>query len=136
MAAKQEENNIQPRVIGIGGIFFYAQQPEHISAWYAKNLGIDLNPWGGASFHSRDLNEKEKVQSLEWKPFTEGDSYFEPSNKPFMINYRVEQIEALVAQLHENGVKILDEITHYEGIGKFVHIMDEEGNKLELWESE
>lgn len=132
----QRQNPDSPKAIGIGGIFFYSKHPEQTRQWYAKNLGIELNAWGGASFNSSEEEEAGENHSIEWKPFPDGDSYFQPSEKPFMINYRVQHIEALLVQLRANGVQILDEIKHYEGIGKFLHIMDEEGNKLELWEAE
>ncbi|MEZ5003548.1 MAG: VOC family protein [Chitinophagales bacterium] len=125
-----------PKVTGIGGVFFYSDQPEKTKAWYSQNLGIIINDWGSSSFESRDINDSEKINSLQWKPFKTGDQYFSPSEQPFMINYQVQNIEALVSQLKENGVTILDSIVAYEGIGKFVHIMDEEDNKIELWEPE
>lgn len=125
-----------PKVTGIGGIFFYSDQPEETKAWYSQNLGITINDWGSSSFESRDINDSEKINSLQWKPFKAGDQYFSPSTKPFMINYQVQNIEALLSQLKESGVTILDSIVAYEGIGKFVHIMDAEDNKIELWEPE
>ncbi len=122
-----------PKVTGIGGIFFISDNPKETKEWYAKNLGLDINAWGSASFESRNVNKPEEVNSLQWKPFKKGDDYFAPSKKEFMINYQVQNIEALVAKLKENGVTILDEIASYD-YGKFVHIMDSEGNKIELWE--
>ncbi len=85
------------------------------------------------SFESRDMNKPDEVNSLQWSLFKTGSEYFAPSKKEFMINYRVQNIEALVAQLRENGVTILDDMTSYD-YGKFIHIMDAEGNKIELWE--
>ena len=125
-----------PKVTGIGGIFFYADSPDETKAWYTKNLGIDINDWGFSSFESRSIDDPEKITSLQWKPFKTAEAYFSPSKKGFMINYRVQHIEEFVSKLKENGVTILDDITAYEGIGKFVHIMDQEGNKIELWEPE
>lgn len=123
-----------PKVIGIGGIFFFSDNLTEIKKWYAKNLGIETNDWGSSSFESRNLNKPEEINSLQWKPFKKGDEYFSPSKKEFMINYQVQHIEALVNKLKENGVTILDTIATYD-FGKFVHIMDSEGNKIELWES-
>lgn len=123
----------QAKVVGVGGIFFYAENLEKTKAWYAKNLGIDTNDWGSSSFDSRDLHNPEQINSLQWKPFKQGDEYFSPSKKEFMINYQVQNIEGLVSKLKENGVTVLDNIEDY-GYGKFVHILDEEGNKIELWE--
>jgi len=122
-----------PKVTGIGGIFFLSDNPKEAQEWYARNLGIEMNAWGSSSFESRNLHRPEEVNSLQWKPFKTGDAYFSPSKKEFMINYRVQNIEALVSQLKENGVTILDEMASYD-FGKFIHIMDAEGNKIELWE--
>ncbi len=122
-----------PKVIGIGGIFFYSDNLKVTKEWYTKNLGIEINDWGSSSFESRNINRSDEINSLQWKPFKKGDEYFSPSQKDFMINYRVQNIEALVNKLKENGVTILDSIATYD-YGKFVHIMDTEGNKIELWE--
>jgi len=123
-----------PKVTGIGGIFFYSDNPKEAKEWYTKNLGIEINDWGSSSFESRNINRPDEINSLQWKPFKTGDEYFSPSKKDFMINYQVQHMEGLVDKLKENGVTILDDIVSYDGIGKFVHIMDGEGNKIELWE--
>ena len=122
-----------PKVTGIGGIFFFSDNPEKTKEWYAHNLGLEINDWGSSSFESRDINKPEEVNSLQWTPFKKGSDYFAPSKKEFMINYRVQNIDGLVKKLKENGVTILDDIASYD-YGKFVHIMDAEGNKIELWE--
>jgi predicted enzyme related to lactoylglutathione lyase len=126
-------NDTTPKVTGIGGIFFYSDNPKEIKEWYTKNLGLEINEWGSSSFESRNIDRPEEINSLQWNPFKTGDTYFSPSKKEFMINYRVQHIEALVNQLKENGVTVLDSIASYD-YGKFVHIMDSEGNKIELWE--
>jgi predicted enzyme related to lactoylglutathione lyase len=123
-----------PKVTGIGGIFFYSDNLKETKEWYTQNLGIEINDWGFSSFESRNINRPEQVSSLQWKPFKKGDEYFSPSKKDFMINYTIQNIEGFVANLKEKGVTILDSIVTYDGIGKFVHIMDAEGNKIELWE--
>jgi predicted enzyme related to lactoylglutathione lyase len=122
-----------PKATGIGGIFFYSDNLKETKEWYAKNLGIEVNEWGSSSFESRNVNRPDEINSLQWKPFKKGDEYFSPSKKEFMINYQVQNIEGLVTKLKENGVTILDSIATYD-FGKFVHIMDAEGNKIELWE--
>jgi len=122
-----------PKVTGIGGIFFFSDSPKETKDWYAKNLGFDVNQWGSVSFDYRDVDKPEEIIPLQWSPFKKGDEYFAPSKKDFMINYRVQNIERLVDKLKENGVTVLDEIAVYD-YGKFVHIMDAEGNKIELWE--
>lgn len=133
----QKENSnssdTTPKVTGIGGIFFFSENPEQIKEWYAKNLGLEVNAWGSVSFESRNVNKPEEINALQWSPFKKGDDYFSPSKKEFMINYQVQDIEGLVNKLKENGVTILDDIATYD-YGKFVHIMDAEGNKIELWE--
>ncbi len=122
-----------PKVTGIGGIFFYSDNLKKTKEWYSKNLGIEINDWGSSSFESRNINKPDEINSLQWKPFKKGDEYFSPSKKDFMINYQVQNIEGLVKKFKENGVSILDSIVTYD-FGKFVHIMDSEGNKIELWE--
>lgn len=117
---------------GIGGIFFKSNSPKEIKDWYSKHLGLNCNEYGSL-FEFRDGENPEKKAYLNWSPMEESTSYFEPSKKQFMINYRVEDIEGLVEELKREGVQILDEIATYE-YGKFVHIMDPEGNNIELWE--
>ncbi|RAK66043.1 VOC family protein [Hymenobacter edaphi] len=123
---------VPPKVTGIGGIFFFSDNPKETREWYANNLGIEVNDWG-STFESRNLDKPDEVNALQWTPFEKGSDYFAPSTKEFMINYRVQNIEGLVSKLKENGVTVLDEIASYD-YGKFVHIMDAEGNKIELWE--
>ncbi len=122
-----------PKVIGIGGIFFISDNLKESREWYAKNLGFEINAWGSSTFESRNVNKPEKVNSLQWTPFKKGSTYFAPSKKEFMINYQVQNIEGLVSKLKENGVSIVDSITTF-AYGKFIHIMDTQGNKIELWE--
>jgi predicted enzyme related to lactoylglutathione lyase len=122
-----------PKVTGIGGIFFYSDDPKQTKEWYTKNLGIEINAWGSAGFDSRNVDKPEEINSLQWKPFETGDAYFSPSKKDFMINYQVQNLEGMVSKLNENGVTVLDSIATYD-YGKFVHIMDADGNKIELWE--
>lgn len=128
----QESSDTNPRVTGIGGIFFFSDNPEETKKWYSKNLGLETNEWG-SSFEYRNASRPDEINYLQWSPFTKGSEYFAPSKKEFMINYRVQNIEGLVVKLKINGVSIVDEIETFE-YGKFVHIMDPEGNKIELWE--
>lgn len=120
------------KIIGIGGIFFKSQNPKELNQWYYKNLGLVPNDYG-CLFESRKSDDPDKKAYLQWSPFEKDTTYFQPSEKEFMINYRVENIEALVEELKSEDVEILDDIETYE-YGKFVHIMDPEGNKIELWE--
>ena len=126
-----DENN-KPRVTGIGGIFFFSEDPEKIKEWYRDNLGMEVNEWG-SSIEFSNTHQPEEINYLQWSPFEKASDYFAPSRKEFMINYRVEHLEELLVKLRQNGVTILDEVETYE-YGKFVHIMDAEGNKIELWE--
>jgi len=121
-----------PKVVGIGGIFFFSDNPQETKDWYGKNLGLKIDDYG-STFESRDKNKPDKVDQLVWSPFKTGSDYFSPSKKDFMINYRVQNIEALVEKLKKDGVTVLDTIATYD-YGKFVHILDPEGNKIELWE--
>jgi predicted enzyme related to lactoylglutathione lyase len=125
-------NDTTPKVTGIGGIFFFTDNPKQTREWYRTNLGIETNAYG-ATFESRDIIHPDEKNLLQWSPFKKGDEYFAPSKKEFMINYRVQNIEGLIVNLKQNGVTILDSIATYD-YGKFIHIMDTEGNKIELWE--
>ncbi|MNJ84356.1 Glyoxalase-like domain protein [compost metagenome] len=120
------------RVVGIGGIFFKCKDPEKINEWYKTHLGMDTGPYG-ATFEWKEDDDSTKKGTTQWSPFSETTKYFEPSTREFMINYRVEDLEALIVELKKEGVTILDEMATYE-YGKFVHILDIEGNKIELWE--
>lgn len=131
-AGAASTNDSTPKVTGIGGIFFFSDNLQETKEWYAKNLGFEVNEWG-ATFEFRNVNNPEQIGSLQWAPFKKDSDYFAPSKKEFMINYRVQNIEGLVTRLKENGVTILDDIASYD-YGKFVHIMDSQGNKIELWE--
>jgi len=120
------------RVTGIGGIFFKSKDPQQLKEWYKTHLGFDTDQWG-TNFEWRQGADPSQKGFTQWSPFTETTEYFAPSQKEFMINYRVENLEALVAVLKQEGVTVLDEIEAFE-YGKFVHILDGEGNKIELWE--
>lgn len=120
------------KVTGIGGIFFKCKDPKKMREWYKNHLGLEANQYG-ANFEWRQDADPTKKGSTQWTPFAETTKYFEPSTKDFMINYRVEHLEDLVAQLKQEDVTIVDKIEGSD-YGKFVHIMDAEGNKIELWE--
>lgn len=120
------------KVTGIGGVFFKCKDPEKVRDWYKTHLGMDTNAYG-ANFEWRQLDQPDKTGSTQWSPFADDSKYFEPSTKEFMINYRVENLEALIDELKKDGVTVLDAITSYD-YGKFVHILDLEGNKIQLWE--
>jgi predicted enzyme related to lactoylglutathione lyase len=119
------------KVTGIGGVFFKCKDPNAVNEWYKTHLGFDTTPYG-TSFEwlEKDTGNKGITQ---WNPFPESSTYFEPSDKYFMINYRVDDLVSLVEELKKQGVVIVDEIESYD-YGKFVHIIDIEGNKIQLWQ--
>jgi predicted enzyme related to lactoylglutathione lyase len=120
------------KVTGIGGVFFKCKDPGKIREWYKNHLGIDTSQYG-ANFEWRNAENPEQKGSTQWSPFSDTTKYFEPSTKDFMINYRVDNLETLVELLKKENVTILDQVETYD-YGKFVHIMDIEGNKIQLWE--
>lgn len=130
-----EPTNQQPvikKVTGIGGIFFKCKDPKKLKEWYQINLGLNTNKYGSV-FEWYQGADSTKKGFTQWSPFKETTTYFQPSAKDYMINYRVANIEALVAELKKNNVTIVDSIQIYN-YGKFLHIMDPEGNNIELWE--
>ena len=129
---QNEKTTKMKKVTGIGGVFFKCKDPKKVTEWYQKHLGLNTNPYG-ATFEWYEGADSTKKGQTQWTPFSETTKYFEPSTKDFMINYRVDNMEALVAELKKNGVTIVDTIERAE-YGKFLHILDVEGNKLELWE--
>ncbi len=131
-AKDETARDTTPKVTGIGGIFFFSDDPKATREWYGKNLGLEINEYG-SSFEFRNAHRPDEINYLEWSPFKTGSSYMAPSKKEFMINYRVQNIEGLVKKLKANGVTIVDDIEAFD-YGKFVHIMDADGNKIELWE--
>jgi len=120
------------KVTGLGGIFFKCKEPAKLRAWYSTHLGLNTNQYGCVFewWQGADSTQKGFTQ---WSPFSEKTKYFEPSTKDFMINYRVKNLQVLVNEFKTTGVTVLDTIETYD-YGKFVHILDLEGNKIELWE--
>ncbi|MDB5151316.1 MAG: glyoxalase [Mucilaginibacter sp.] len=127
-----EGQGAMKKVTGLGGIFFKCNDPQKMRDWYAKNLGLN-NGDHGTCFEWRHADDNAKKGFTVWSLFPGDTQYFEPSKKDFMLNYRVVNIEKLVDQLKKDGVTLIDEIRPYE-YGKFVHILDPEGNSIELWE--
>jgi predicted enzyme related to lactoylglutathione lyase len=125
-------SNKTPKVTGVGGIFFKCKDPDAVKKWYGDNLGFDIDAYG-SSFKFKKLEDPTKNGYLQWSPFEQKTTYFEPSDKEFMVNYRVQNLEQLLINLREAGVTILDKVETFD-YGKFVHILDPEGNKIELWE--
>jgi predicted enzyme related to lactoylglutathione lyase len=131
-----KKNENMKKVTGIGGVFFKCKDPNAVNEWYKTHLGFDTSPYG-TSFEWLEIDPTPggaKKGVTQWNPFAENTKYFEPSTKDFMINYRVENLEVLVEQLKNEGVTIVDKIEDSD-YGKFVHILDLEGNKIQLWEA-
>ena len=121
------------RVTGIGGIFFSAKDPAALRAWYGKHLGIDVQDWGGAAFTWTDADGKPTGGATIWSVGDVSGDPFAPGTSPFMVNYRVADVHALVRALKDEGCRVLDKIDESE-YGKFAWVIDPEGNKVELWE--
>jgi lactoylglutathione lyase len=120
------------RVTGLGGAFFKCADPAAQRAWYTKHLGIETTDYG-AVFEWRLLDDPDELGATAWNTFPANTKHFQPSDKPFMFNYRVENLVALLEELKKEGVQIVGEMQDSE-YGKFGWIMDPEGNKIELWE--
>lgn len=120
------------KVTGIGGVFFKSNDPKAINEWYAKNLGLETSPYG-TTFEWKDSKDETITGSTSWCAFPNDAPSFNPSQKHFMINYRVENLSLLVEEFKKENVTIVDEIAEYD-YGKFLHILDPEGNIIELWE--
>jgi len=124
---------MKKRVTGIGGVFFKCADPKAQKEWYNKHLGLDAGDYG-AVFEWRESENPEKQGQTAWNTFKAETKYFEPSTKDYMINYRVENLVELLEELKKEGVTQVGELQVYD-YGKFAHIMDPEGNKIELWEA-
>ena len=121
------------RVTGIGGIFFKAKDPVALRAWYKDRLGVDVQEWGGAAFTWTDADGKPFAGTTAWDIKPSSSDYFAPSTAPFMVNYRVADLRALLAALRAEGCNVMDKVDESE-FGKFGWVVDPEGNKVELWE--
>jgi predicted enzyme related to lactoylglutathione lyase len=121
------------RVTGIGGIFFKAKDTKKLQDWYAKHLGLPVESWGGVQFPWREDGDPKRRGYTVWSIFKEDTHYFDPSEKPFLINYRVEDLDAVCAALKAEGVTVDEKIEESE-YGRFGWAMDPEGNRIELWE--
>lgn len=121
------------RVTGLGGIFFKCKDPESVKDWYAKHLGLPVDAEGGINFQWRDPDDPKVMGRTVWASFPDDTDYFQPSRAQFMINYRVDDLKALLARLREEGVQVDNKVEEYD-YGKFGWITDPEGNRIELWE--
>jgi predicted enzyme related to lactoylglutathione lyase len=121
-------------VTGIGGIFFKARDPEALRAWYQRHLGIDVQPWGGAAFHWTGSGRTEPDGGVTvWNIMPASSTYLDPSPAPFMVNYRVDDLDALLAKLRAEGCAVDDKVERSD-YGAFGWVMDPEGHRIELWQ--
>jgi catechol 2,3-dioxygenase-like lactoylglutathione lyase family enzyme len=134
-AQKQESPGLPAeRVTGIGGVFFKARDPKALSAWYREKLGVSLRDGGEwSAFEWRQREDPGRLGTTVWALFRSDSSYFEPSQAAFMINYRVRDLDRMLAQLRALGVGVESRVAE-EFNGKFAWLVDPEGNKIELWE--
>lgn len=121
------------RVVGIGGIFFKSSDPAALAAWYKTHLGVPVEEWGGAGFKLDDQMRTNPNAAVVWSPFKADTSYFAPSTAPFMVNYRVEDLHAVLAALRAEGCNVDEKVDESE-YGKFGWVMDPDGNRIELWQ--
>jgi glyoxylase I family protein len=111
-------------VTGIGGVMFRAEDPEALSAWYKKHLGIDGHKW------------QQQAGPTAFAPSAKDTEYFGKKSQQFMLNFRVDDLDGQLKELKANGVTIVKEAEAYDGIGRFASIEDPEGSRIELWEPE
>lgn len=121
------------RITGIGGIFFRAQDADRLREWYRRHLGLEIAEWGGMVFEGREARPGERQTSTVWSIFPADNRYFEPSTAPFMVNYRVDDLDAVLGALRSEGCQV-EERVEDSAFGRFGWVMDPEGNKIELWE--
>lgn len=121
------------RVTGIGGVFFHAEDPAALRAWYKAHLGIDVQDWGGAAFRWVDAGGHPVKGTTAWCISAADGDPFAPSQSPFMVNYRVDDLGALLEALRAEGCNVLEKTDDSE-YGKFGWVIDPEGNKIELWQ--
>ena len=121
------------RVTGIGGIFIKAADPALMKEWYSRHLGLDISEWGGTTFPWHTPEQPNLNGTTVWSLFPSSSSYFDPSKAPFMVNYRVEDLDELLRVLRAEGCDV-DEKTDSSEFGKFGWVMDPEGNRVELWQ--
>lgn len=121
-----------PRVHGLGGVFFKARDPQALGAWYRRHLGLDVQPWGGAAFEWQ-RRDRDQVGHTLWSPFAADSTYFEPSQREFMLNLRVDDLDGVLAALRSEGCQVLERREDGD-YGAFGYVVDPEGTLIELWQ--
>jgi predicted enzyme related to lactoylglutathione lyase len=121
------------RVTGIGGIFIKSREPNRLKAWYREHLGLDIQGWGGMTFHWQTPDRPNPDGATVWSVFDARSNYFDPSTAPFMVNYRVENLHDVLESLRAEGCDV-ERKTEESEFGKFGWVIDPDGNKIELWE--
>lgn len=120
------------RVTGLGGVFFKARDPQALGRWYAEHLGLPVADWGGAVFPWKEADSGRPAYSV-WSPFRHDTEYFQPGDRDYMINLRVDDLDALLAQLRAEGCEVLERREDSE-FGRFGYVLDPEGQLVELWQ--
>lgn len=120
-------------VTGIGGVFFKSPDPAALTRWYQEHLGVQLHPDGAVVFEWREIAPPARKAMTVWSPFPQHTKYFHPSTAPFMVNYRVENLDRMLAQLRAAGIPVDDHIEESD-YGRFGWAMDPDGNRFELWQ--
>ena len=121
------------RVTGIGGVFIKSSDPARLIAWYKTHLGMDIQDWGGMAFQWGTPETPNTDGVTVWSVFPASSTYFDPSTAAFMVNYRVDDLHALLELLRSEGCQV-DDKTEESDFGKFGWVMDPDGNRVELWE--
>ena len=122
------------RVTGLGGVFFKSESPKTLMAWYKEHLGIESEEWGGSIFKWLEKEAPQREGVTVFSPFKDDTTYFEPARVPYMFNFRVADLDALLAQLKKEGVEVVGDVQADPSLGKFGWILDPEGRKIELWQ--
>ncbi len=132
---KSKKGSVTPlaRVTGIGGIFFKSDDPKGLMEWYRRHLGIEPSAFGGSVFKWREQHRSSRIGYTVFNPFERDTGYFEPSEQPYMFNFRVADLDGLLESLRRAGLHVIDQVEQHE-YGKFGWIIDPEGRKIELWE--
>jgi catechol 2,3-dioxygenase-like lactoylglutathione lyase family enzyme len=122
------------RVVGIGGVFFKSKDPKALAAWYRDVLGLEISDWGGAILPLRDRAQAPKGAVQVWSPFKQDTDYFAPSTREYMINFEVDDLDAMCARLKTKSIAVLKRDDDSDPSGRFAWIMDPDGTKIELWQ--